>query len=257
MICLFGIHNALFNLPKDQITEFRYPNEVDIVCHTLRLHPNIVNIAGVRPDRLEPGRYRVIMGYCSGGSLWEAIDWWSTKRRSPIPEPFLLHAFVQMAGALAFIHFGYRSRGDGTYYQDACHRPVSHGDVKEDNFFLRWTDTPTGGMPEIDLGDLGIAKLAGNRNARLGAGTWEYHAPEDVQIYGQHKYTWENGRIFWKAVNSRSVAMDVCSMGQIWYKMAAREHPCWPIGKDPAEIRISREYKDPAHTLMLRNSDLS
>lgn len=222
----------------------KYPNEARILMHTLQSNRGHVQLLDIVPDEEEIGRYYLWLEYCSGGDLFTQINHWLDTRRAPVPEQFLLHVFVSLADALAFIHHGLRSRGDGRYTEDAFYIDVIHGDIKVENIFLRWTDNSLGGMPEVVIGDFGVAKKVGKRNAKLNCGTPDYHAPEDVGNY-MNSTAPSSIQAYLEMVDKRTTASDIYAFGQVVYQIAAKEHDPRPIGKDPTHLQISREYETP------------
>lgn len=224
---------------------YKFPNEARTLGMTLKANRNLVQMLEIVGDKTSPGRYFLWMEYCSGGDLYNQVTYWWDRRRSPVPEQFLLHVFVSVADGLAFAHHGLRSRGDGKYTEDEFHQGVIHGDLKMENLFLRWTDTPLGGMPEVVMGDWGVAKRNTRKMVRLNPGTPAYHAPEDVAIHKNAPITEENQDIWLKVVNRRTTAMDMYALGQVTYQLAARERDPREIGKDPSDLTISREYDAP------------
>ncbi|KAK4501354.1 hypothetical protein PRZ48_007162 [Zasmidium cellare] len=223
----------------------KYPNEARILGRTLKAQRNVVQIFQILEDNVNPGRYYLWMEFCSGGDLISQVFFWWNKKRSPVPEQFLLHTIVSLFDGLAFVHHGLRSRGDGRFTEDEFHNPVIHADIKGENIFLRWTNDPLGGMPELVLGDFGIAKPAHRTDVKLNAGTLAYMAPEDVAIHQGCPMTPEHEETWLKVVNSRTTAMDIYALGQVVYQMAAKEPEPREIGLDPSDLRISREYDTP------------
>ncbi|KAF2160757.1 hypothetical protein M409DRAFT_28893 [Zasmidium cellare ATCC 36951] len=223
----------------------RYPNEARILGMTLKAQRNIVQMVQITEDHKEPGRYFLWMEYCSGGDLISQILYWWKRKRCPVPEQFLLHTFVSLVDGLAFLHHGLRSKGDGRFTEDEFHEAVIHADLKAENVFLRWSDKSLGGMPEVVLGDFGIAKKASKTDAKLSAGTPAYMAPEDVAIHQNVPMSSEYEETWLKVVNSRTTAMDMYSLGQVMYQMVAKEPEPREIGLDPTDLRISREYDTP------------
>ncbi|KXT04872.1 hypothetical protein AC578_3432 [Pseudocercospora eumusae] len=220
-------------------------NEPRMLGHYTRPHPRIINMRFDMPDPLDSSHWLIYMEYCSGGSLFEQYNKWIMHRRQHMPEVFLLHVIVQIAEALAYLHFGLRYIGRGQYTQDAYHDPMIHGDIKDENILLRWPENPTGGMPDLVLADFGTAKLLHDREARVNAGTPGFNAPEDLAIIGDCEASFENIAVFLQAVNSRSVAADMYSFGLVTYMFAEKGKKPVQIGTDPSTLEISREYKTP------------
>lgn len=87
-------------------------------------------------------------------------------------EKFLTHVFRQMASALAFLHDGYRVRSGR--WEESWKRIV-HCDIKPANIFLKTALTAENPLPDVVLGDFGLAtrNLEGNSG-----GTAAYMPPE-------------------------------------------------------------------------------
>lgn len=233
-----------WKLPKDD-AEYHYPNEARIVQDTLGPHPNLINIYEVTEDRDKSGRFKLWMEFASAGDLYAQLDYWFVKRRSPVPETFLLHLIVEMVQALAFIHHGLRYAGNGKWTQDESFKSVIHGDIKPDNIFLRWGTDPKGGLPEVVLGDFGVARVAGDNRVKKMPGTDIFHAPEDRKILGDAEFSKDTIDLYLTVGDHRTVAADMYSFGQILYMMASKEINPREIGKDPSDIRVSRDFDTP------------
>lgn len=120
-------------------------------------HPNIVEydhgnllapIAGHKAGSLV-----MYFEYCEGGDLYEKVG--NPKGSS---ERFMWQVLVQLADALAFLHYGYDRRA---YYPDEPPRGwqrILHRDLKPDNVFFR-RRPETGRIPELVLGDFGLAAM--------------------------------------------------------------------------------------------------
>ncbi|KXT10759.1 hypothetical protein AC579_2321 [Pseudocercospora musae] len=228
-------------------------NEPRMLGDYTRPHPRIINMRFDMPDPLDSSHWLIYMEYCSGGSLFDQYNKWIMHRRQHMPEVFLLHCIIQIAEALAYLHFGLRYIGRGQYTQDANHAPMIHGDIKDENILLRWPENATGGMPDLVLADFGTAKLLHDREARVNAGTPSFNAPEDMAIIGGYKPSFENIAIFLQAVNSRSVAADMYSFGLVAYMFAEKAKKPIQIGTDPITLGISREYKTPGLVELIRS----
>ncbi|KAF7189917.1 Meiosis-specific serine/threonine-protein kinase mek1 [Pseudocercospora fuligena] len=228
-------------------------NEPRMLGYYTRPHPRIINMRFDMPDPLDSSHWLIYMEYCSGGSLFDQYNKWIMHRRQHMPEVFLLHVIIQMAEALAYLHFGLRYIGRGQYTQDAYHAPMIHGDIKDENILLRWSENPTGGMPDLVLADFGTAKLLHDREARVNAGTPGFNAPEDMAIIGDCQPSFENIDIFLQAVNNRSVAADMYSFGLVAYMFAEKAKKPIQIGTDPSTVEISREYKTSGLVELIRS----
>lgn len=230
-----------WKLPMDS-SDYHYPNEARILETVLAPHPNVITLYETTRDQDYSGRYKMWMELAGAGDLYGQIEFWTVKRRSYVPEVFLLHFAVEVMQALAFLHHGLRYDGNGKWTQDDNHKSVIHGDIKPENVLLRWSSIPLGGMPDILLGDFGVARIAGDDRVKLLPGTNLYHAPEDLAITGGLPHSKENLDRYYKVGANRTVAADMYSFGQILYQMASKEPNPRKIGRDPSDIRVSRDY---------------
>jgi NIMA (never in mitosis gene a)-related kinase len=237
---------------EDKDNEGDYPNEAKMLFGKIGPHPRIVRLFRCSPDPDDRTRWFLKMEFCAGGDLGSQYEHWLYRLRSGMPEVFLLHFIVSAVEALAFLHHGLRYAGNGRWTQDAAYESIIHGDLKEGNFFLRWTPIPIGGLPEVVLGDFGTAKIAGRRNAKTNIGTLCFGSPEDVAIYGTAIPSPATRQIFQTAVNARTVAHDMYSLGLMVYMFATRSRDPTAIGTDPATLRISREYETPGIVTLLQ-----
>lgn len=231
--------------PGDTIA-WHYPNEARALLYHLKPHPGIVQLLEVNAD-VEPGRFMMRFAYCNGGDLVDQIDYTCRDRQLTHQEPFVLHVLIEMTDILAYVHHGLIHIGNGKYKQDPDHKPMIHGDVKEDNTFLSWDTLAAtkSGLPSIVLGDWGTAVVAGTTNNKIGPGTWIYHAPEDLDLYDGKSFKNHMTPLYRHFINSRTCAVDMYALGHIMYKLCANESTNWTIGKDPGELRICGEYKTP------------
>lgn len=231
---------------SDSIT-WHYPNEARALLQHIKPHPGITQVLEVH-EGVDPGRFFMRFAYCNAGDLVGQIDYTRNKRRQYVQEPFLLHILIELMDLLAYTHNGLLHVGDGKYEKMEDQKPMIHGDVKEDNTFLRW-DTPEAiktGLPTIVLGDWGTAVLVGSSNNKIGVGTWDFHAPEEIHHYTGLDYDDpRNFRAYRAFLDGRTQAVDMYALGQIMYKLSANEKLNRAIGKDPDDIKVSRNYDTP------------
>ena len=123
---------------------------------------------------LQPPEAQIFFDYCDGGDLHGLIDNY-TRHGSVIPEAFLWHVFLQLAEALAFIHYGVNAseRHAASEWDKVIHR-----DVKPSNIFLK--SRSGGKYPHVILGDFGLAAVATDADYRsiCHNGTPSWRAPE-------------------------------------------------------------------------------
>jgi len=184
------------------------PLEVKILKDTLGKHPRIINMKGykLKVDRGITPRANLVMffNYCSGGDL-------SRYESGKTKEQFLWHVFLQMAEALAYLHYGYKQNAPEKNRLPNNWQPVIHRDLKPDNMFLGNPCTSDNPYPDVVLGDFGFATLKPIREV---GGALAYLPPEF----------------------EASKAGDVWSLGATIHKMAHGRAPVddmprnWPGG---------------------------
>ncbi|KAF2861522.1 hypothetical protein K470DRAFT_207978, partial [Piedraia hortae CBS 480.64] len=120
---------------------------------------------------------------CSGGDLHRCIKHWHRLQREQgwlVPTIFTKHFVADMATALGYIHLGIKDihKPDRT---ETNHHQILHRDKGSQNVFPRWTSQNHNGMPDIVLGDFGLACLgAASRGA---CGTPGYNPTECQAVY--------------------------------------------------------------------------
>ncbi|KAL8639070.1 MAG: hypothetical protein Q9228_003847 [Teloschistes exilis] len=125
--------------------------------------------------------------YCSGGDLERLVDAYIS-HQAHIPESFIWHAFLQLAEAFAFIHFGYdRLSIDGRPHKGF--KPIIHRDVKPANIFIKPSDHADG-YPSLVLADFGIATTQTSTTDLIG--TLSYQPPE-IPMHSREGDVWSLG----------------------------------------------------------------
>lgn len=222
------------------------PREVTILTQILpSRHPNIIEVFdAVRP---RDGVWQMYLEYCSGGDLVDQIRHLDSvgTARGEIPEVLVLHVFVSMVQALAFLHHGVRTRrsrlGGMSFTKDPDHTAMVHGDIKPDNILLRWSNNPQfEGMPDIVLADFGFARLA---NASYGpAGTEGYEAPEVQAAFALKANDPAGYARKRREKDVVTTAADVYSFGVSMVKLLSRCTQFAP-GDDPETLKLPRFLK--------------
>ncbi|KAK4548547.1 hypothetical protein LTR36_009457 [Oleoguttula mirabilis] len=235
---------------------FTYPNEAKILLKTLggADHPNIIHLFGAERSCIEPGRHFLLLEYCSGGDLLDQIGQFTKMGKAAygasrhlllrkvlpadtlahppkfagnclVPEMFVLHVFVGLVWALAFLH-------------DASeHEAVIHGDLKPDNVLLRWSSRNECGMPDIVLADFGASQLA---SKTIGVtGTPGYDSPEVVGI-AQLKTTAPQAFEWKRKQRVMSTKSDIYQLGHLMYLLTTMQ--LWTTGADPEALTLPQEY---------------
>ena len=102
--------------------------------------------------------------YCEGGDLFNLVNQYYSHNKD-IPELFIWHTFLGVAGALDFLHRGFDPR-----ITDRV--GVVHRDVKPENLFLR-LPTNTGDYPDVVLADFGMASFEFATYDSAGTDVWQ------------------------------------------------------------------------------------
>jgi hypothetical protein len=139
-------------------------------------HRNIIEVFSA--ERLQTREVWMQMEYCNGGNLSQQVR----RFRSATPGMFVLHVFVQLSEALAFIHHGLRYLGNDQYVKDPDQRALIHSDLKPDNILLRYPNFSSAcDLPDIVLCDFGLATLATTPHSAAGTPGW--YAPEIIDAF--------------------------------------------------------------------------
>ncbi|MCJ1276149.1 Serine/threonine-protein kinase Nek2 [Puttea exsequens] len=167
------------------------PLEAKILRDILPPHDRICRL---RESIIQPQTTQLYFDFYSDGDLSTLIrqyeHHWET-----VPETFMWHAFMQLAEALAFTHFGYNRR-------TSCRPPqeqwttILHGDIKPANIFLSPPNPDSKDplcriYPSLVLGDFGLARL---NHAAPFAGTLIFQPPE-LPATSQKADVWAIGAI--------------------------------------------------------------
>ena len=147
------------------------PCEMHILDKVLKHHPRIIEFDSA--NYLKANNALVLyFELCNGGDL---IDYMPRRGERGASEGFIWDCFTQLAEAIAFLHFGYSrfEKDPNTPPKGWCR--VIHRDIKPDNVFLRFVLTSNNPVPEIVLGDFGLATLIAES---YGAGTDDWLPPE-------------------------------------------------------------------------------
>ena len=156
---------ALKTVHKPQLVEHK-PIEAMVEILFEHRHKNIIRlhhwtfIAGI-------SLVKYYFEYCEGGDLFNLVRQYDLHNKD-IPELFIWHTFLGVAGALEFLHRGFDPR-----IRDRV--GVVHRDVKPENLFLR-LPTNTADYPDVVLADFGMA--SGEFATYDSAGTDVWQPPE-------------------------------------------------------------------------------
>lgn len=193
------------------------PREMYLFEHVLTYHPSIIqydhgNYINTRKDLI------LYFELCKGGDLHEQLPREGESGRS---EKFIWRCFIQLADAIAFLHYGYNRFADSPYTPPRGWQRIVHRDLKPANVFLRRQLTSKNPFPEVVLGDFGLATL---NDVSHSGGTDEWIGPEIPTL------TKEN---------------DVWGVGAIVHALA---HGVGPVAKPPRGWPKDKAGKDAWYT---------
>jgi serine/threonine protein kinase len=201
--------------------------EDKILDEILEVRPFLVRFHCSIYDR-PSGAGMLILEHCSGNSLANMIENFRS-RDSYIPEPFIWHAFQQIADALQYIH----------------HNGVYHRDLKPDNVLLNWEDADWGSRrryddyPFVKLADFGISGVTSDPEYSPTdfCGTSCYQAPEIPLATGAAD-VWAAGATIHELIN---LSLPLPRGHGRWDRVA--KHKCDPQGPvKQSYIRRSKSY---------------
>ncbi|KAL9593120.1 MAG: hypothetical protein Q9179_006084, partial [Wetmoreana sp. 5 TL-2023] len=188
------------------------PQEAIILRDILEPHRRIINL---KLWDISPSSTQLWYEYCGGGDLQDLVDNY-IDHRTPVPESFIWHAYIQMAEAFAYIHTGY-DRLSADRHPPKGWQPIVHRDIKPPNVFLR--HDKYGGYPDLVLADFGIATTALHGDRLIG--TPCYQGPE---------------------VPAHSREGDIWSLGACIHVMCTGSPP---LTKVPKGVRTDDHYENP------------
>ncbi|MCJ1374576.1 hypothetical protein MMC20_005808 [Loxospora ochrophaea] len=154
-----------------------------------------------------PNHSEMLLEYCDAGDLWDVSNKYYN-HVAAFPESFIWHIFLQVAEALAFLHFGWSgfSRRQMVGWNSVIHR-----DIKPENIFLKHGTDKYGRRsiyPNVKLGDFGFATVASPETdrERFPGGTHIWQPPE-LPIATEKGDVWALGAIVhWLAINEPPIA---------------------------------------------------
>ncbi len=191
------------------------PLEMKVFEDVLTPHPSIVYFD--HANYLKKDKSLVLyFEHCEGGDLDKHVP-----GKHYVSEDFIWCVFVQLASALAFLHYGISRKHPNS--TPAGWTRVVHRDVKPGNVFLRRPITSKRPTPDVVLGDFGLATT---EQETWGCGTYPYTGPE------------------WPVVTKQG---DVWGLGAIIHSLAHGQAPVgppprnWPSG----HAAMKQWYCDP------------
>jgi len=155
------------------------PIEIRILRDLLPPHQRIASLINscILPDQIE-----LYLEFCDGGDLHDLIDQYAN-HSTQIPESFIWHAFIQMAEALAFLHYGWSLEDNAPFTRSSPPwNRVIHRDIKPANIFLKFRTHHhwQSNYPDLKLGDFGLAAVTtdAGHTADSYCGTYAWQPPE-------------------------------------------------------------------------------
>lgn len=193
------------------------PEEMRIFEDVLTYHPGILAFDHANYMEVN-GSLVLYFEYCQGGDLSQFAPGTS--------EDFIWQCFIQLADALAFLHYGYDRFAKHPDTPPRNWRRVVHRDVKPANVFLRRKLTGRNSVPEVVLGDFGLATL--DPLTSDGCGTPEWIAPEIPAMTKQND-VWALGAIIHFLAHGRgpvpSKPRDWAGSSREWYDYPGARKP--------------------------------
>lgn len=144
------------------------PREVEILRDILPPNDRIIKVCDVL---VTPSSTQIYFDYFNGGDLSDFIGNHVTYQQA-VPESFIWHALLQLAEAVAFLHYGYDRNSQRSTQRDWI--KVIHRDIKPANIFLR-TSVSLNAYPSLVLADFGLASL---RPTSSLCGSFDWQPPE-------------------------------------------------------------------------------
>ncbi|XP_030836865.1 serine/threonine-protein kinase Nek1 isoform X2 [Strongylocentrotus purpuratus] len=184
-------------------------------------HPNIVSYAESFEER---GNLYIVMDYCDGGDLYQAIN----RRKGVLfPEDEIMDWFVQICLALKHVH----------------DRKILHRDIKSQNIFLTRKGI-------VKMGDFGIARVLNNTMelARTCIGTPYYLSPEmcENKPYNNKSDIWALGCVLYETLTLKH-AFEAGNMKNLVLKIIRGSYP-------PVSPRYSYEVRNLVAQLFKRSA---
>ncbi|KAK6439693.1 hypothetical protein LTR95_004090 [Oleoguttula sp. CCFEE 5521] len=214
------------------------PNEAAVLLEKITPHESILNVLGADFVCIYKGMHcNLYTEFADAGDLSAQISH-THKQRGIAPEVFILHLFVSLADALAYVHAGIIwDAGDKRHRKISEHKGYLHGDVKPGNTFLQWTkDQP---LPRIVLGDFGMSQP--ESTARGIFGTRVFFAPEMQAAYERSREPAEARKEMRKTLGVTTQKSDVYALAQTI--VDAMTYDLQEIGADPYTEPVTHDDK--------------
>ena len=147
--------------------------------------------------------------YCEGGDLFNLMRQYDLHNKD-IPELFIWHTFLGVAGALDFLHRGFDPRVNDRV-------GVVHRDVKPENLFLRLPTNPAD-YPDVVLSDFGMASFKFATYDSAGTDVWQ---PPELPRKAPKGDVWSLGAVIHYMIHRVSV---VAGLPEYVEKTVENEH---------------------------------
>ena len=135
--------------------------------------------------------------YCGGGDLFDLVRQYDIHNKA-IPELFIWHTFLGIAGALDFLHRGFDPRFDDRV-------GIVHRDVKPENILLR-LPTNSADYPDVVLADFGMASFEFATYDSAGTDVWQ---PPELPRKAPKGDVWSLGSVIHYMIHQKIVIADL------------------------------------------------
>lgn len=163
------------------------PCEMHIFENVLTSHPRILEFDHANYIQAN-GSLVLYFEHCQGGDLTEYIP---RGGKNGVSESFLWECFIQLADAIAFLHYGYNRFAQCPDIPPRTWKRIVHRDIKPANVFLRRKLTSANPVPQVVLGDFGLATL---NEVTYRGGTDEWIGPE-IPMLTKENDVWGVGAV--------------------------------------------------------------
>ena len=135
--------------------------------------------------------------YCEGGDMFNLVRQYDLHNKD-IPELFIWHTFLGVAGALDFLHRGFDPR-----INDCV--GVVHRDVKPENLFLRLPKN-SASYPDVVLADFGMASFEFATYDSAGTDVWQ---PPELPRKAPKGDVWSLGAVIHYMIHREVIIADL------------------------------------------------
>ncbi|KAF2810025.1 kinase-like protein [Mytilinidion resinicola] len=195
-------HKIVLKISKDADSSANIIHEAQIMRKLAGGCLNIVQFLG--DDSFSPLRRIIFLEYCLPGDLYQYKQ--EIGKHGIIPEVFIWNAFIQISGALDYLHNGpaVPERRDQKHWI-----PIAHCDIKPKNILLcpgphSGADLPDR-SPILKLADFSRAREIPEGDTTAVCGTWLYIPPEKPNITPRGDVWVIGGIVHWLALNTPPV----------------------------------------------------